>query len=112
MVPGTPEVDTVQIRKIAPAASAFYLSVFLIVCGIVVVAFAADFRMDRNSVPQPTLTKTAPYQSHGRTLYVEPGALRLAHQMNLAASVSIGSGALAALIVTAHAKRKAKRPAP
>ncbi len=105
-------MDTAEIRKVAPVASAIYLAVFVIVCGIVVVALLADFRMDHNSVSEPTATKTAAYKSHGRTLYVEPEIMRLAHRMNLAASISIGSGACAALIVAAHAMRKAGRPAP
>src|SRR5437764_5285464 len=72
LVPNATKMDTAAIRRIAPVASAIYLAGFVIICGIVAVAFVADLRMDHNSVSEPTSTKTAAYQSHGKTLYVEP----------------------------------------
>lgn len=112
MVPQSSKMDTSTIRRVAPVAHAVYLAAFVIICGIVVVAIAADFRRVHNSVLEPTPTKTAAYQSHGKTLYVEPEVLRLAHLMAVAASISIGCLACIALVVTIHAKRKAGLPAP
>jgi hypothetical protein len=111
MVPKLPKLDAASIRTVAPLAHAIYLTVFVVICVVVVVALATDIRMDRNSESSPTVAKTAAYQSHGQTLYVEPEVMRLAHWMNIAASASIGCGACVAVIVTAHAKRKAGRPA-
>jgi hypothetical protein len=102
-------MDTATIRRVAPVASAIYLAVFIIICGIFFGAFAADFQMDHNSELKPNATKTAAYQSHGQLLYVEPKVMQLAHRTNVAVGVSIGCGTCVALILTFYAKRKVFR---
>jgi hypothetical protein len=71
-MPNSSKPDFATLRRAAPLASAIYFAVFVLVFAIFLAAVAADFRLDHNSVPVPTATKTAAYPSHGKTLYVEP----------------------------------------
>ncbi|MGA2439651.1 MAG: hypothetical protein ABSH08_01715 [Tepidisphaeraceae bacterium] len=86
-------------------AHAIYLATFIVLCGIAFMALAASFRMDHDSVSEPTVTKTASYASHGKTLYVEPQVLWWANHLWFATYAAFAITGCVAIVVTRLAKR-------
>jgi hypothetical protein len=89
-----------------------YLITFILMCAICLVALVTDIWMDHSSVLRPTVTKTAAYVSHGKTLYVEPHLQWWASHLRAAPTIAILLGMCVALTVERKSRRRARqRPA-